>query len=92
MINAKLDYNTKSIKHNGKVYCAYFGSEIKHDTEIDGYDSWDYYHCDCEDALKEIEIANQIKEVEKEINRLKGSMPKVKYGLVTETNIKLICK
>ena len=89
MISAKLEYNTKSIKTEGKVFCAYCGKEIHPDREIDeGYYDYDYYHCDCEDALKEIEIQKQIESkkkdiraIEAEINRLIHSMPQVHYML-----------
>ena len=91
MMCAKIPYNTKHIKHNGEILCAYCCNKIEPDIEVDGYDSWDYYHCNCEDALKEIEIHNEIIKLEKEIEKYKSFIPKAKYKLVTETTLKNIC-
>ena len=91
-MTAKLEYNTKNIELDGKKYCAYCGSEIKPDTEWDEHYDYSYYHCDCEDALKEIEIHEKMVEVERELSNLRAMMPKPKYKLVTETSIKNISK
>ena len=81
MVRAKLEYTTRNIRGEGKVFCAYCGKEIRPDTEIDHYETCDYYHCDCEDALKEIDIHNAIRQKEKEIEELERSMPKIKYTI-----------
>ena len=92
MMSANLSYNTLSIKHNGKVYCAYCGKEIEADLKIDGYDSYEYYHCNCEDAMKEIEVRKEIEAAEREVCKLTAKLPKPKFQLVTETTLRNICK
>ena len=65
MIRANLSYDTKhfqtyrkegSVTVFDKAYCVYCGKEIQPDTEIDHHETCDYYHCDCEDAKKEIAL------------------------------------
>ncbi len=90
MIRAKLEYNTNHLNYYNKCYCSYCGKEIKADTEIDNHESFDYYHCDCEDALKEIELYKEIKKLEERIIELKSSMPKAKYGIVKKVLIEEI--
>ena len=89
MINAKLPYNTKSLKIDGKRYCVYCGQEIKPDTEIDHHETTEYFHCDCEDALKEIKIYQEIKKLQLEnqnivrkIYKLEEQYPKPLFKLV----------
>ena len=84
MLCAKLPYNTQYIHHKGKVYCAYCGKELIEDNTTDHYEIVEqYYHCDCEDAKKEISIKQEIQKVTKEydnkIYELKKSIPKRKY-------------
>ena len=97
MIRATLDIYTKHLRANGKTYCAYCGKEINPDIEIDHGETTEYYHCHCEDALKEIEIKQKIKEIEQrisayeaEMNHLTLSLPRPKYTTTTKTMIKLI--
>lgn len=86
--------DTRHISYNGKIYCAYCGKEIKPDCDYDHYDVDTYWHCDCDDALKEIEIAEDIsklkveitlltKDLNNRISELVKSRPKVKYEVRT---------
>lgn len=67
----------------GEKRCAYCGKVIQPDREWDDYDSWDYYHCDCEDAQTEIKIKTRIIELDAEYSRkkreLEQSLPRPKY-------------
>ena len=88
MIKAKLQYNTKNIYHNKKCYCAYCGKEIPEDVECHPYSPVYFYHCDCEDAMKEIGIYNKIAKKQEEIQELQRSIPKAKYQLtIIETEV-----
>lgn len=49
-----------------------------------------YYHCDCEDALKEIEIRQKLVQLEKNMRELQLSMPKTKYTKQKVTVDKLV--
>lgn len=73
----------------GEKRCAYCGKVIKPDTERYDYDHWDYYHCDCEDAQKEIKITLAIRELEadyaKKKRKLQESMPEPKYKAEMKT-------
>ena len=76
---ARLPFDTRHIinPENNERYCAYCGKKIEAD--------WDYtnfYHCDCEDALKEIAIKKKISELRKE-------MPSPKYELTKKTVIEI---
>jgi len=97
-IRPKLDINTHYLDFpQGEKRCAYCGKVIKPDTEWDDYDSWEYYHCDCEDAQKEIKITLALRELEadygKKKRELKESMPEPKFKaefktVLTEINNK----
>lgn len=94
MIYARLNYNTKHLNVDGKKYCAYCGQEIKPDTEIDHHETTEYFHCNCEDALKEIKVYQEIKklrleskEITKKIYELEEQYPKPLFKLVTTSNI-----
>ena len=73
----------------GEKRCAYCGKVIKPDTESDYYDHWEYYHCDCEDAQREIKITFALMELEADYERkkreLNESMPKPKYKAEMKT-------
>ena len=90
MINAKLSYSTKNVDINNKKYCLYCGKEIQPDTEIDHHESYNYYHCDCKDALKEIKIRNEIINLESKIRFVKQSLPKEKFAIKKEEIYKLV--
>ena len=53
-------------------YCAYCGKEMKTRQELDDWDYRTYHYCDCEDARKEEEIMDKIRELERQL-------PKEKY-------------
>lgn len=83
MISAKLQINTKFIYiDSNHVYCAYCGKEISPDTEIDHHEVTNFYHCDCPDALKDIEIQQEINHHRAEIDKLSSSFPAPKYKVV----------
>ena len=79
---ARLPLDTRHIinPENNERYCAYCGKKIEadYDYEIDT----NFYHCDCEDALKEIAIIEKIGELGKE-------MPSPKYELTKKTVIEI---
>lgn len=79
MIRANLSRSTKHIILGGKAYCAYCGMKIEPDVEIDHHEETSYYHCNCADALKEIEIDKKVAEKEREIRALRETYPKAKY-------------
>lgn len=90
MSRAKIDINTRYLTFPlGERRCAYCGKVIEPDTEWDDYESYEYYHCDCEDAKKEIEISLQIRSVENEyidkLRELKRQMPEPKYKAEMKT-------
>ena len=85
MTHAQLSKNTRYIVRNGKVYCAYCGTKIEPDVEIDHHEETSYYHCDCADAIKELEIIAKIQEKEREIVELRKTLPKIKYRVVKRT-------
>lgn len=87
MIRAKLERSTKNLNIDGVHYCAYCGKEIKPDSEIDHHEQTDYYHCDCPDALKEIEIDRRLAELKKERVMLEEEMPRVKFAIVEKQEI-----
>ena len=78
-IDAKLGFNTQHFEYDRKVHCAYCNKEIEPDSAWDDYDREDFYHCDCEDALKEIDILKQISKKKQEIKSLECQIPKRKY-------------
>lgn len=59
MIRAKLEIDTRTVTVNGEIHCVYCGKKIEPDTEIDHHETYSYYHCDCEDAKKEIFIRQE---------------------------------
>ena len=83
MRRAKLEIDTEAIKVNGEIHCAYCGKKIEPDTEIDHGDTYDYHHCDCEDARLEIQLKNDIKFLDADYKRrrfeLENRLPKRKY-------------
>ena len=86
----KLNINTHYLNFPlGEKRCAYCGKVINPDTEWDDYDHWDYYHCDCEDAQREIKITFALMELEADYERkkreLNESMPKPKYKAEMKT-------
>ena len=83
MIRAKLEYSTKHFAFEKKAICSYCGKEIQPDSEFDHHETYTYYHCDCEDAIKEIEINNAILKKQQEIRELNSSMPKAKYKIIS---------
>ena len=90
MSKADIDFNTKYLDFPlGEKRCAYCGKVIEPDTEWDEYDRYDYYHCDCPDALKEIEIMKEVYRLEAECkinkNRLMDKLPKIKYKKEMQT-------
>ena len=78
-MHAKLGLNTQHFVYGHKVHCAYCNKEIEPDSAWDDYDREDFYHCDCEDALKEIDILKQINQKKREIKSLEYQIPKIKY-------------
>ena len=56
MIRAKKARNTKHFMHNGEAYCEYCGQKITPDCESDHYEVIKYYHCVCDDAIKQNDI------------------------------------
>jgi len=74
MIHAKLPLNTKYLYFDNKVYCAYCGKEIQADTEIDHYETTEYYHCDCNDARHEIDLIRQIQKKKEELKQIKNEL------------------
>lgn len=86
MIHAKKSRNTKHFMHNGEAYCEYCGQKITPDCESDHYEITKYYHCDCDDAIKQMDIEDKIKKIyETQILPLRNSFPEVKYTLETKT-------
>lgn len=85
MIRANLEMNTEHIVVNKEYYCAYCGKKIEPDTAIDHYDETHYYHCDCEDAKKEIFIRREkeriTNEFKKNIMELESQQPKKRYDV-----------
>ena len=85
MIRAKLEMNTEHIVANNECYCAYCGKKIEPDTEIDHREETHYYHCDCEDAKKEIFIRKETEritnEFKKNIMELESQWPMIRYGV-----------
>ena len=83
MTRAQLEMNTENIVVNGDVCCAYCGRKIKPDTEIDHHEVTEYYHCDCEDAKKEIYVRQERKKIMDEYRRniewLDSQYPKPKF-------------
>lgn len=75
------------VRCSEKVYCAYCGKEIQPDSEIDHGEVRDYYHCDCEDALKEIEIIKKIASLERDIQNLRRELSETKYGITMEMKV-----
>lgn len=86
MIHAKNARNTKHFMHNGEAYCEYCGQKIMPDCESDHYEVIEYYHCTCDDAIKQMDIEDKIKEIYRtQIMPLRNSFPKIKYALGTKT-------
>ena len=79
---ARLPFDTRHITNpeNNERYCAYCGKKIEVDRDYEIYT--DFYHCNCEDALKEIAIKKKIGELRKEI-------PSPKYELTKKTVIEI---
>ena len=85
MIRAKLKMNTEHIVANKECYCAYCGKKIEPDTEIDHHKETHYYHCDCEDAKKEIFIMQEKERItnkfKKDMMELDNQWPEKKYDV-----------
>ena len=89
MIRAKLEQNTCYLENDGKVHCVYCGNEILPDVEIDHGERTNYYHCQCENALKELKIKEEIKNHELAIKNLMSIFPKPKYKIVSTIKTEL---
>ena len=76
-----LKINTRALKINDHMYCAYCGKKMEFDEVWDPdtcKSDW-YYRCDCPDAKKEIEIKKKIESLEREIVFLKRDIPDAFY-------------
>ena len=104
MIRAKLPYDTKhfqtyrkegSVTVFDKAYCVYCGKEIQPDTEIDHHETCDYYHCDCEDAKKEIALQQDIERLDRELRVKKKELFEHRENGVrytTKTTVEIVKK
>ena len=83
MRRANLEIDTEAIKVNGEIHCAYCGKKIEPDTEIDHHEETHYYHCDCEDAKKEIFITQEKQRItnkfKQDMKNLDEQWPDAKY-------------
>ena len=84
MINYENCYNTQHLKIEDKVYCAFCGKELKPHSAWDEYYETKYYHCDCQDAVKEKEIQDKIDNLMAEIKQLTYLQPKTVYKVGTK--------
>lgn len=86
---AKLSKHTEHIFFENKMRCAYCGKEIKPDVEIDHGEITEYYHCNCEDAQKQLEIDTKKGKLASEYHQklldLERAYPKAKYEIRKET-------
>ena len=74
------NYNTQYLDFPlGEKRCCYCGKVIDPDIEWDEYDRHEYFHCNCPDALKELEILKEIDRIEEQKIELRRSIPKTKY-------------
>ena len=81
-----LSDNFYTCVHNGEAYCEYGGKKIAPDCESDHYEVTEYYHCDCDDAIKQMDIEDKIKEIYRtQIVPLQNSLPEAKYALKSKT-------
>lgn len=90
MIRANLEYTTHNIILDECHYCAYCGKPIEPDVEIDHGDRTEYYHCNCENAMKEIGLMKEIKAYKDKIRMLQAEIPKPRYE--SKTIKKLVLK
>ena len=86
---AKIEVDTAYLTlPNGERHCAYCGKIIEPDTEWDDYDKYEYFHCDCEDAKKEINLCLQLRKLDSEYFEKKKELelqfpkPKLKFKTV----------
>ena len=70
-------YDTRYISINADKYCAYCGRKIEVKEEIDHYQTYQWYCCDCEDAQKEHQISLQIA-------ALRQQYPEPKYKITAK--------
>ena len=68
------EYNTKTISIKGKKYCCYCGNEIQHNRVVGSYHNNipddDYYFCDCDMAIKQIELEDAISNLQSALSDL----------------------
>lgn len=74
--------------HHG-WYCSYCGKECQSRDEWDERDIVEtYYHCDCEDAQKEVEIRLEISRVlsnaSSEVHDLRAKLPEIDREMIEE--------
>ena len=74
-------YHTKNIVNNEKHYCAYCGKELFPYVEMDHYEEYTYYHCDCQDANYEHELQIKLNALKDEMENICRQFPKPKYKL-----------
>lgn len=73
--SAEIPYNTQHLDYKGKKICAYCGKELKQDESWDdGYPDETFYHCDCEDAKKEIELQQKKYKLEYELSSVESGL------------------
>lgn len=75
---------------NGKHYCAYCGKEIPEDITWDDHERYEYYHCDCDGALLELKIEDEINELRKQIKTLERSKPKTRFKIDNSPRLKKV--
>ena len=85
-----LNINTRYLNFpDDEKRCAYCGKVIERERVWDDYDHWDYFHCDCEDAQKEIEITLALRGLERDYEQkkreLEKSMPHPKFKAEKQT-------
>jgi len=63
-------FDTKTIQIGIKHYCVYCGKEANNEFRYADRERWDYYNCDCDKAIAELDYEKQLKELSKKFKPL----------------------
>lgn len=67
----KVEFKSNCLENKTKIFCSYCGKEIKDTSRYYDRDYYESFECDCEGAMKEIELTKEADELIRKGNDIK---------------------